>query len=311
MSDATVPGASAVGPSDEQARLMRLATYASVAVACLLIVVKMGAWGVTGSVAILSSLVDSLLDALASLVNLMAVRQALEPADEEHRFGHGKAEPLAGLGQSAFVCGSGVLLLIEAGARLFDPAPVARSEVGIAVMAFSIIATFALVAFQRYVARKTKSVAISADSLHYAGDVLINGSVIVSLSATAYLGWNWIDPVFALGIALFLVRNAWGIAKSSLNLLMDHEFPEEDRARVVAMASAHPDVINIHDLRTRSSGPQDFIQFHLELDPGLTLARAHAIADAVEIQVRAAFPRAEVIIHQDPAGLAEPHKDFH
>ncbi len=306
---ATVP----VTPDEEglrNGRLMRAATYAAVATAAVLIVVKMAAWMLTGSVAMLSTLIDSLLDAAASVVNLIAVHHALQPADREHRFGHGKAEPLAGLGQAAFITGSAAFLVIEAGSRLATPQPVARGEVGIAVMIFAIIATLALVAFQRYVVRKTGSVAVNADSLHYAGDVLINGSVIISLLLATGLGWTFADPLFALGIAVYLIYNAWGIFRESLNLLMDREFEEAERQRIRDICLAHPDVQNMHDLRTRSSGQQQFIQLHLELDPAMTLLQAHAIADEVELAIRRTYPQADVIIHQDPAGLWEVHPKF-
>ncbi len=290
--------------------LMRRATYASVAVACTLIVLKLGAWVATGSVALLSTLIDSLLDAGASLINLIAVRHALAPADREHRFGHGKAEPLAGLGQAAFVAGSAVFLTIESVRRLLDPSPVAREEWGIAVMLISILLTIGLVRYQAHVVKQTKSVAINADQLHYTGDVLINGSVIISLLLARFLGWSWADPLFALGIAAYLVSNAWAILSTSMNLLMDHELPEDDRARIKDICRSHPEVIDMHDLRTRSAGPVAFIQLHLEMDGKLPLVRAHAIGDQVEAQILEAFPNAEIIIHQDPSGVREDRQTF-
>ena len=294
-------------PDSENARLMRLATYASVATASILIVAKLAAWAMTGSVAILSTLIDSTLDAAASLVNLWAVRHALTPADHDHRFGHGKAEPLAGLGQAAFILGSSVLLMVEAVKRFFQPQDVTQGMIGIGVMIFSIIMTFALVSFQKHVLSRTKSVAISADSLHYTGDVLINGSVIVSLGIGMTVGWPFLDPLFAIGIALFLLWNAWGIAVGSMDMLMDRELAEDDRLRIIAIAKSHPEVRDLHDLRTRLSGQIGFIQLHLELDPQLPLIRAHAIADKVERAIEQAFPNFEVIIHQDPSGVRENH----
>lgn len=291
-------------------RLMRNATYASAATALTLIVVKLGAWAMTGSVAILSTLIDSALDAAASLINLWAVSHALTPADRDHRFGHGKAEPLAGLGQAAFIVGSGVLLLIEAIHRMFNPALVQRGEIGIAVMVFSIVLTLVLVRYQKYVVAKTQSVAISADSLHYVGDVLINGSVIVSLVLAMSMGWTYADPIFAICIAGYLMWNAWQISVNSMDMLMDRELPEDDRDRIRIIARSHPDVRNMHDLRTRLSGQQGFIQLHLELDANLPLYKAHDIADSVEKAIMDAFPNFEVIIHQDPAGLREDHPKF-
>lgn len=303
------PGASAwIDPQTD--RLMRRATYAAVAVAAILIVVKLAALVVTGSVSILASLADSAIDALASLVNLLAVRHALRPADRQHRFGHGKAEPLAGLGQSAFVAGSAVFLLFQAVERLIHPKPLANAETGIGVMLFSIAATTALVLYQRHVVRRTDSIAIRADSLHYKGDLLVNGSVILALVLSGAIGWTGIDALFGAGIGLYILSNAWAIAKASLGPLMDRELPESARARIRAIAEAHPEVGAIHDLRTRSAGLTTFIQFHMEVDGKLDLHTAHVISDDVEAKVRAAFPESEVIIHMDPEGLEEEHVTF-
>lgn len=288
--------------------LMRRATYASVGVATVLIVAKFGAWLVTDSVAMLSTLIDSVLDALASVVTLFAVRHALTPADREHRFGHGKAEPLASAGQAAFIAGSAMLVLFEAGRRLWQPRPIESGEIGIGVMVFSIILTLALVTYQRSVVRRTGSVAISGDSVHYTGDLLANLAVIASLAATQWFGLLWMDPLFGGAIALYLLFSAWQVARRSLAMLMDRELPDADRERIQTIALAHPQVSAIHELRTRASGPDRFIQFHLEMDGQLTLLDAHAVADQVEAEVVAEFPGAEVIIHQDPTGIEEPHR---
>lgn len=298
-------GKGAVSMSDP-ARLMRLATTASVGVAVALIIAKLIAWFLTGSVSLLSSLIDSLMDVAASLVNLVAVRHALTPPDREHRFGHGKAEPLAGLGQSAFITGSAVFLFIEAIDRLVAPRPIEAGVVGIAVMAVSIVLTVGLVLFQGHVVRRTGSTAVDADSLHYRSDIIVNGAVIAAILLSDHLGWTWADPVFALAIAFYIVRGAYAIARNSLDLLMDREFAEADRARIREIVMTHPESRSMHDLRTRGSGMQPFIQFHLELDAHISLLRAHEISDEIERRVLAAFPGAEVIIHQDPAGYEEP-----
>ncbi len=292
------------------ARLMRLATYASVSVAGILVVAKFAAWLATDSVSLLSTLIDSLLDAGASLVNLVAVRQALQPADREHRFGHGKAEPLAGLAQAAFICGSAAFLLIEAGKRFLQPQVVENSETGIVVMIFSIALTVVLVLFQRYVVRHTDSIAIDADSVHYKMDVLVNASVIVSLILATRLGWIWADPLFATAIAVYIVWGAGTIGHRALNILMDRELPDADRKHIRQIALAHPGVRDLHDLRTRSSGPQLFIQLHLEMDGSITLNQAHEISDQVEAEIERAFPKAEVIIHEDPDGVDEKRTTF-
>jgi ferrous-iron efflux pump FieF len=297
-------------PGPRADRLRRLATYASVAVAGLLISAKFAAWLETGSVALLSSLVDSLLDAVASLVNLVAVHHAMSPADREHRFGHGKAEPLAVLGQSAFIIGSAMLLLAEAVRRLILPVPVTNPPAGIAVMVFSIVVTIALVLYQRHVVRRTGSIAITADELHYRGDLFVNVSVIAALVLGSTLSLPILDPLFGAGIGIWILYSAVRLVRLSLFQLMDHELPDEERERIREIAQSHPDVVAAHDLRTRIAGPTAFIQIHIEMDGGLSLLRAHEISDEVEATLRAAYPHAEVIIHQDPEGIEEPRSNF-
>lgn len=297
-------------PGAQAARLMRNATYASVGVAGTLILVKLGAWLVTDSVALLSTLIDSLLDAAASVVNLFAVRHALTPPDREHRFGHGKAEPLAALAQSAFIAGSAIFLIIEAGQRLIEPREVSHSDIGIGVMVFAIVVTFALTRFQAYVVRKTGSVAIKADSLHYVGDVLVNGAVIIALLLGSQLGWTLADPLFGIAIAIYIVKTAWQIASGAFDMLMDRELPEEERRRIKEIVIEHPKVTGMHDLRTRASGSQAFIQIHVEMDGELTLYAAHIVADEVEAALHKVYPGAEVIIHQDPHGIEEAQASF-
>jgi ferrous-iron efflux pump FieF len=296
--------------ADTASRLMKQATYASVAVAALLIAVKVLGWLLTGSVSVLSSLLDSLLDIAASLVNLVAVRHAVTPADREHRFGHGKAEPLAGLGQSAFIAGSAVFLLIEVLQRALNPAPLENSRIGIAIMLFSIVVTIGLVRFQRHVVAHTGSLAIGADELHYRGDIILNGSVILALVLSSTFGWDFIDPLFGAAIAAYIVYSAWRVVGRSLTQLMDREIPDEDRARIRAIAQSHPEVSAVHDLRTRAAGPTAFVQLHIEMDGAMTLAHSHVVADEVESSILDAFPNAEVIIHQDPAGVEEARRTF-
>lgn len=296
-------------PSDH-ARLMRLASFASVGAALFLIALKFGAFLQTGSVSLLSTLFDSALDAAASVVNLLAVRQALVPADAEHRFGHGKAEPLAGLVQVTFILGSSVLLLTEVIDHFMHPQPVSAPELGVAVMLISLAVTGALVLLQRHVVRRTGSIAIHSDQMHYLTDFVTNVSVIAALVLSTYLGWWWIDPAIGLAIAVFIAAAATKIGKNALDMLMDREMDEADRTRIKEIVRGHPKVLNLHDLRTRAAGRDRFIQFHLELDGGLTLSDAHHISDAVEADVRAAFPGAEVIIHEDPAGVVEQRATF-
>ena len=298
-------------PPREVARLMRLATYASISVATILIIAKSIAWGMSGSVSLLATLIDSTLDAFASLINLIAVRHALSPADKEHRFGHGKAEALAGLGQAAFIAGSAGFLLLEAGRRIAHPLPLEAPGVGIMVMLLSIVATLLLLGFQRYVIRKTNSTAIKADALHYRTDLLVNGSVIVALWLSVQ-GWAGFDAMFAIGIAIYILYSAWEIVKQAFDHLMDRELPDVERDNIQRIASEHKDVHGMHDLRSRRSGIATFIQLHLELDDDLTLLQAHQVSDEVEWSLQQAYPGAEVIIHIDPISVLqdEPVPDF-
>jgi ferrous-iron efflux pump FieF len=304
----SVTGAAARGTTPD--RLMRWATYASVAVASTLIAAKLVAWSLTESVAMLSTLVDSLLDGLASVVTLIAVRHALAPADREHRFGHGKAEALAAMAQAAFVAGSAVIVLFQAGRRLIHPVPLEATEVGVAVMVFSVVMTLGLVLFQSFVVRRSRSIAISADSLHYRGDLLINFAVIGALVLTPVLDMPFLDPLTGAGIAAYLLYAAWRIVGDAMDMLMDRELPDEDRARIRAIATKHSAVASLHDLRTRRSGSDVFIQLHLEMDGDMPLRKAHYIADQVEAEIQDAFPGAEVLIHQDPEGIEEDHTRF-
>lgn len=303
-------GMPAATARDPRARLSRMATYASVAVALLLVSIKSAAWLTTDSVAVLSSLIDSLLDTVSSLVTLFAVRKAQEPADHEHRFGHGKAEPLAALAQSAFIAGSAALLLFEAAHRFVDPAPVEKPELGIIVIAVTIVVTLGLVVLQHWVIRRTGSIAVNADSLHYKGDLLMNAAVIAALILGGWFGWRYADPAFATAIAVYILINAWAIVREALDMLMDRELPDEDRERIYAIARAHAETHRAHDLKTRRSGQTTFIQMHLEMDPAISLRRAHQISDEVETRIRDAYPDAEVIIHQDPEGVDEHHMRF-
>lgn len=294
---------------EETARLMRLATYASTTVALSLIVIKLIAWIMTESVSMMATLIDSCLDALASIINLIAVRHALTPADKKHRFGHGKAEALAGLGQATFIAGSSMFLVLEAVSRIWNPQPVEALPVGLAVMGISIAATVGLVLFQSHVIKQTGSTAIKADHLHYKTDLIVNVGVIIALILVSR-GWLAFDPLIAVLIAAYILYSAWEIASESLNLLMDHELPDTDRKRIKKIVYAHPKARGMHDLRTRKSGMTEFIQLHLELDDTLNLMEAHAIADEVEASILAEFPGAEVIIHEDPASLVEPAIEF-
>lgn len=284
-------------------RLKRLATYAAVGVAGTLIAIKLWAWVETHSVAMLASLVDSTLDLVASGLNLVAVRHALTPADEEHRFGHGKAEALAGLGQAAFIGGSAAFLLFQSLERLIDPQPVHESTMGLLVIGVSIALTVFLVVFQRYVIARTRSLAISADHLHYATDIATNLGVVLALVLAGVGGWDIADPLIGLAIGATIAWGALNILRGSYDELMDREFDDAERARIKDIVGKHGAVVSLHDLRTRRAGHRSFIQLHLELPPTMTLIEAHRISDEVEDAIKEAFPDAEVLTHQDPAGI--------
>ena len=299
-------GTSASGPlSDSQIRLMRLAGAASVSVALTLIVLKLWAWTTTGSVALLGSLADSLLDLIASLITFFAVRVATEPADREHRFGHGKSEAVAGLLQALIVSGSAFYVGFRAVVRLLSPIQISEPGIGVAIMSVSLLLTIALIVFQRYVVNTTGSIAINADAMHYKADVLTNIAVIIAIALNFYLAWYAADPLLGMLIVVLILISVRTILGGALDVLLDRELPAAARAMVNEIACAHPAVLGLHDVRTRSSGRAQFIQLHLELDPQLTLEAAHEISDAVEARLQREFPRAEVIIHADPYGLAE------
>ena len=286
---------------------MKTAAAASTGAAFVLIIAKVFASAMTDSVALLSSLIDSSLDAGASILSFWAVRSSLEPADSGHRFGHGKIEPLAAAGQAVFITGSAVLLIFQSVQYILHPRKIDNVGIGMGVMLFSLIVTLFLIIFQRYVIKKTNSVAISADYAHYAGDVMMNLSVMASLFISVHFNFRYADPIFALLIALYLIVSAGRVVKKALGQLLDAELPAEEKHQIAQIVLSVPEVSGMHDLRTRSSGSCRFIQLNLELNPHFTLLKAHEVADNVEKLLMKAFPNSEIIIHQDPAGLDEHH----
>ncbi|MDO7585523.1 MAG: cation diffusion facilitator family transporter, partial [Oceanospirillaceae bacterium] len=272
-------------------QLIKLATWASVVAAISLIGVKTWGWDQTQSVSLLASLIDSTMDSAASLINFFAIRYAMAPADKEHRFGHGKAEALAGLAQALMILVSIGLLLTQTLGRLWHPLVVENTPMGISIMLVSMALTGALVVFQWYVVKRTQSNAIKADSLHYTSDFLMNFGVIIAL-LLASIGYHGADPYFALSIGAFVVYSAWGIAQSAFHLLLDHELSDEQRHLITQLALTQPQVIGMHDLRSRQSGHMQFIQLHLELQENMLLLEAHDVAEALEHRIMAVFPYA-------------------
>jgi ferrous-iron efflux pump FieF len=286
----------------ERGDLTRRAAIASVTMALFLVALKAWASWATGSVAMLGSLADTVLDVVASVITFLGVRWAAMPADAEHRFGHGKAEALAALIQvilisfSAFGIGWRAIDRFNSGARTAD------FELGVGVSIVAMAATFALLAYQRYVIRRTASIAIHTDHVHYQSDLLLNLAVIVALVLDQLLGWKLADPVFGLVIAAWLLYNAWSAASQSVDQLMDREWPEAERDAFLAATKEYPELAGLHDLRTRHSGSHRFVQFHVWVPADWTVAHAHERMDAVEEALQQRFPATEIIIHLDPEG---------
>lgn len=283
----------------EYARLVTLAAWTATIVASFLLLVKIAAWWVTGSVSLLASVVDSLLDIAASVVNLIVVRYALQPADREHAFGHGKAESLAALAQAMFISGSACFLILNGVERFFHPHELQSPEYGIYVSLFAMLVTFALVMFQRYVVKKTASQAIAADSLHYQTDLYMNAAIIVALGLS-WFGFKQADAIFAIGIGIYILYSAFHMAYQAVQTLLDRKLPDEELAQIQAISLSVEGVLGVHQLRTRMAGPVRFIQLHLELEDQIPLIEAHHISDQVEEKLRKTFPGADVLIHQDP-----------
>ena len=287
----------------EHARLLRRATRAALATALLLALFKAVAWWLSGSVSLLAGLTDSLLDGAASLLNQLAVHYALRPADEDHRYGHGKAEALAGLGQAAFICVSAILVGVQGVDRLLHPEPLGAQAVGIAVMLLSLVMTALLLAYQRHVVSVTHSTAIRADSLHYRSDLLLNASILLALILAGF-GWERMDAIFGIAIALYILWSAISIVREAGAVLMDTELSPQISEHMQQLVREVPGVHGCHDFRTRISGTRWFVQLHLELPGDLPLSRAHELCVAVEHAIHDRYPHAEVLVHADPLEVA-------
>lgn len=301
-----VPATERLSP-EVASRIARRAAQLSVAAALFLIALKVWAWLASGSVAMLAALADSTLDLAASLFTYFAVRLAATPPDREHRYGHGKAEAFAGLFQAGLVMVSAALILVEALRRLIDPQPLEAAPQALAVMAISIVVSAALVWAQSRAIAATGSLAVRGDRAHYLSDLASNAAVIIGILGAAYAGLAWADTAAAVFVTVWLALGAWDIARSAADHLMDREAPEALRTRVRELALGEEGLRGVHDLRTRLSGPYLHIQFHADLDPDMTLEAAHRIIVAAEGRIRAEYPNADVIIHPDPRGRAEPH----
>ena len=292
---------------DESAALTRRITSLSVVIATVLTALKAFVWFASDSVSILASLADSGLDLVAALGTFFAVRYAAAPPDAEHRFGHGKAEAFASLVQAGLVFASGALIGQAAINHLLHPTPIAQSGLALAVMAVSTVLTAGLIAAQTQVLRKARSVAVTGDRAHYIADLASNVMALIAIAAAALLGFNGFDALGGLAVAAVLLWGAISVFRQASNELMDHELPDEARAQIVSLMTEDPRLTDVHQLRTRASGPTIHIQMHADLDPALTLEVAHEVVVAAERRVLEAFPAADIIIHPDPRGRAEPH----
>ena len=283
-------------------RLVSRAAIAATVMASSLLLIKIVAWWYTGSVSILAALVDSLVDIAASLTNLLVVRYSLQPADDEHTFGHGKAESLAALAQSMFISGSAMFLFLTGFQHLARPEKMNAPVIGVAVTIIALLCTVILVTFQRWVVRKTQSQAVRADMLHYQSDVMMNGAILIALGLSWY-GWHRADALFALGIGVYILYSALRMGYEAVQSLLDRALPDDERQDIFDIVTRWPGVSGAHDLRTRQSGPTRFIQIHLEMDDNLPLVQAHLVAEQVEQAILQRFPGSDVIIHQDPCSV--------
>jgi ferrous-iron efflux pump FieF len=290
-------------------RLRRWSSNASFTVAVLMVIAKGYVWLATDSLSLLACVIDAVVDVIASLVTLLGVRLALRPADTTHRFGHGKAESLAALTQAILLAGASAMLILDSIERLVRPQAVERIGLGLVVIAASTLVTAVLVVFESYVAKQTQSQAIAADRTHHFSDVAANLAVLLALVLTRQTGWPFFDPLFAIAIAAFFGWSAYGMARAAAQTLLDRELPDAQRQLIVQAIMEHAAARGVHDLRTRRSGLQQFIEFHLELDGSLSLLASHAIADEVERALKLALPGSEVIVHVEPAGIMDERLD--
>ena len=289
----------------DRGKLTARAAFASIAMAIVLIALKTWAAYRTGSTAMLGSLADSGLDLVASLVVLLGVRIAAQPADYDHRFGHGKAEALAALVQVILISLSAIFIGFRAVQRLLSGAQTGNAELGIGVSVIAMVLTVALISYQRHVVKRTGSLAIGTDRLHYSSDLLLNGSVIVALALDQFANLTGADAVFGLLIALWLAFGAWRASSNALDQLMDREWPDDRREQFLAAAKEYPELAGLHDFRTRSSGTHYFAQFHVWVPADWSVQEAHDRLDRVEEELQKRFPDTEILIHVDPEGQTD------
>ena len=304
----TIP--QSLGAAPTASAIKNASTNVTLIIAIVLVVAKVSAWLITGSMALLASAVDALVDTGASIVTLLGVRYAERPPDREHRFGHGKGEAVAAFTQASFLAGAAFVLAFQSAQRLAFPLPLDALRVGVWLIAVSLIAACALVLLQTWAVRRTGSTAIAADRTHYLTDIALNAAVLLALGLTQWTGWKRADPAFALAISGYMLWSAFTIANTAMKQLLDRELPTEDRRRIKAAVLACAGVRDIHDLRTRSSGDRTFVEYHLEVDPALTIDSGHAIGDATEVAVQTLLPgTVEATAHIEPHGIDDRRLD--
>lgn len=294
------PQAAKAALSSDLERTLKRVAWASISVALILLIAKFWAWWVTDAVSLMSSLADSLFDLVVSSINFFAIRYAIKPADDDHRFGHSSIEDIMALGQFTFICGSMLFVVGQAAVTLIEGHVATAPQAGINVMIFSLILTFGLVMYQRKVFRQTGSLIVKSDSLHYLGDLLMYVSVIISLGAMKYLGIQWLDPIMAMVIALYIMKEAWEVGQRGFHNLMNREMPDSEKEKIHELLKNYPDIRGYHQLKTRYSGLKAFIQMHIELDRNLSFLQAHDIAERLEHKIETLFPNSDIMIHQDP-----------
>jgi ferrous-iron efflux pump FieF len=289
-------------------KLVKFSTYCSVSVATIILSIKIYAFIRTDSVSIFASLLDSLLDIGSSIINLLAIKYAMEPADNNHRFGHDKIQDLAVFAQSIFFGASGIFIIFLSIPRFFEPSEIENNDIGMIVMVMSICLTAALVILQTYVIAISGSKVIKADKLHYFVDLLSNLAVLASLFISKYFNFQYADPIFAIGVSLYIMHSAYELFLDAFKSLTDEEFSDKEKEIIVGILKEDPDILAIHELKTRRGGNKSFIQFHMELDPQITLLKSHEISDRIEDKILVLFPESEIMIHQDPAGVEKDVK---
>lgn len=293
----------------ERSHLTQRAALISFGVALVIIAMQLYAYYMTNAMVVLASVLESVMDAVASATALFALRQAHRPADENHRYGHGKAEPLVTLGQAAFIAGSGVYFIIQSVSRIIDPEPITQNGLGIQIMLLSSALIIILLVYQHRVVQRTKSLSIKADFLHYLNDVIVNGMVIVSLWLGGSRDWPWLDGTASIIIASYILLAAWQLGKTAAGELMDLELSDPERNHILEIIRANRAVEGVHDLRTRRSGPDIFIEAHVEMAPHMSLVAVHHVTDMIESALKMEFPTAHITLHQEPAGIQDEKLD--